>query len=255
MKQGFAMYWRAITQLLSNLTSAIWATGPAWVLLSVLTGVAAFLIIGDATGPDTSQKTGNALQLPAFFWTYFLISQSLSLLTLGYIGPKFHRAILPENTADTPLPYLSYVFALIKLGLVGIGLSFIASRFISAIAPTIPGPLGELTIPILFLILILYVLLRFSLILPSIAMSRPKDMQEAWRATLPFRYSSMTALILLMLTFGVLHYLPFFWKLDPWSTLIAGSISSWFALMVMLSYFNVTYRETRKIEHRMARER
>jgi hypothetical protein len=255
MKLGFAMYWRAVTQLLSNLLAVIWATGPAWVLLSIATGAAAFFIVGDATGPDTSQKSGNALKLPAFFWTYFLISQSLNLLTLGYIGPRFHRITLPENTADLPIPYLSYVFALIKLGLIAIGLAFLASRVISVIAPTIPGPLGEFTIPIMFLIIVLYVLLRFSLILPAIAMSRPKDMQEAWKATVPFRYSAISSLILLVLTFAALHSLPLVSNLDPWLKLFAGALTSWFALMVLLSYFNVIYREARKIEHRMARER
>lgn len=253
MKQGIEMFLRAITQLVSNLWAVIWATGPAWVILSVATSAAAFWIVGDPSGASTD--TPSPVALPPYFWTYFLISQVLNFLTLGYIGPKFHRAILPENTSDLPLPYLSYIFALMKLGLIGIGLAFLASRIISFIAPTVPGPLGELTLPILFMIAILYVMLRFALVLPAIAMSRPRDMNEAWRATRAFRYSGLLSLLLLIVTIAILHSLTLILKLDAWSSLIVSSIASWFALMILLSYLNVIYRDARKLENRMARQR
>lgn len=254
MKLGIEMFLRAITLLLSNLRSVIWATGPAWAFLCVITSASAFLIAGDPTGPDASQKTGNALELPAFFWTYFMIAQSLNFLTLGYIGPKFHRATLPRNTAASPLPYFGYIFALIKLGLIGLGLSFVASRLISFIAPTIPGPLGDLTLPILFLVAILYILLRLSLILPALSVNRPRGMREAWIVTKPFQLAGFVSLALLITIFAALHSLALLWT-DPWVKLVTSYIASWFALMILLSYLNVIYRDARRIENRMAKHR
>jgi hypothetical protein len=210
------------------------------------------LIVGDVADPKSGGATAEGFVLPPYFWTYFMVAQCLNFMTLGYIGPKFHRASLPENTADIPFPYSNYLFALLQMGLIGIGLAFVASRLVSVFSRTLPGPLSEITIPLIFLLAIFYVLLRFSLILPTISMGRQKSLHQAWVATHPHRYSFFASLVLLVLTIAGLHSLALFWTEKPWLSLVFGSASSWFALMVLLSYLNVIYRETRRTEFRMA---
>lgn len=254
MKQGLGLYASAVGQLFSNIWPALRATAPAWVALTIVTSLAAFLIVGEVATPENGGAVDQGFVLPPYFWTYFMVAQCLGFMTLGYIGPKFHRSLLPENTSDLPFPYSAYLFGMMQIGLIGIGLGFLASRLVSVISRTLPGPLGDLTVPLLFLLAILYVLLRFVVILPSIAMGRPKTLHQAWVMTQPFKYAFLTSLILLVLTIAGLHSLALFSSGEPWLSLVLGTIASWFALMVLLSYLNVIYRETRRNEVRMARK-
>jgi hypothetical protein len=254
MKQGFNLYVRAILHLFSNIRSAVWVTAPAWVALTIITTLAALYIVGEVTDTEVSANAGTGFVLPPNFWTYVMVSQLLSFLTLGYIGPRFHRAFLSGRSSDVPFPYTAYLFGLMQLGLIGIGLAFLASRVILFISKTLPGPLGYLTVPVLFFVGILYVLLRFSVMLPSIAMGRQKNLHEAWIQTRPLRYSLLASLILLVVTIAGLHSLALLVPENSWLvSLVIGTIASWFALMVLLSYLNVIYRVTRRPEARMAR--
>lgn len=254
MKQGFELYFRAITQLFFNLWAAIRATVPAWVALTIITSLAAYLIVGDSATPAEGGDAPNGFALPPYFWTYFMIAQCLTFMALGYIGPRLHRAILTDNTSDSELPYREYLFGLMQLGLIALGLGFIASRVISVISSTLPGPLTSLAIPVICLLSILYVILRISVILPAISLGRPSSLRKAWISTNPFRYSLALSLVLLVLTVAGLHSLALVLQSQPWLSLTVGTIASWFALMIMLSYLNVIYREARRQESRMARQ-
>ena len=252
MKHGINLYVRAASHLFSNIRAVLWATGPAWVLLTIVTSFAAYLIVGETDEILAGTDADAAFVLPPYFWTYFMVSQCLNFMTLGYIGPKFHRATLPDDSRALPFPYSDYLFGLMKVGLVGIGLGFVASRLVSVISNTLPGPLAELTFPVLFILGILYVMLRFSVFLPAISLCRSMSMHQAWAMTKPNRYALFASLVLLVLTIAGLHSLALIWKGVPWASLIFGTIASWFALMFLLSYLNIIYRETRRHQLRMA---
>lgn len=251
MKLGLNMYLRAIAQLFIRLWPAFMATAPAWVALTIVTGLAAYFIVGEAK-PARGNGSNDVFQLPPFFWTYFLLSQTLSFATMAYIGPKFHRAMLPKRNVDGPLPCSEYLMGLMKLAFIGFVIMFCFSRLISVIAPTIPGPLGNLTLPLICMYFTLYIVLRLSFVLPATALARPRDMFSAWRATRPFALSAFVSLALLGITVLGLHSLALLWEGPDWGALVLGAIASWFALMIVLSYLSVLYRDARRIEHGMA---
>lgn len=253
MRQGFELYFRAIAQLFSNLRAVLWATGPAWLMLTILTSLAAFMIVGETASAADGGDVSPGFSLPPYFWTYFMVAQCLSFMTVGYIGPKLHRTILPEDTSKIALPYSDYLFGLMQMGLIGVGLAFLASRLISLISATLPGPLGYLTLPVVCMLAILYVLLRVSVILPAIAVGRPRTMRQAWSSTAPFRYPLALSLVLLVVTIAGLHSLALLLASYPWLSLALGAVASWLALMILLSYLNVIYRTARWHEIRMTR--
>ncbi|MEP5762462.1 MAG: hypothetical protein ABJ327_24725 [Litoreibacter sp.] len=252
MKLGLNMYLRAIAQLFVHLWPALLATGPAWVASTVLTGVAANQFFGDLQ-PTQSATDGQAFSLPPLYWTYFLLTQALNFITFAYIGPKFHRAMLPNRHFKQSLPFADYLMALMKLAFIGFVLTFGFSRVIALVAPTVPGPLGHLTIPIVCLFITLYMVLRLSLVLPSIALSRPRDLISAWRLTRPFKFSGLVSLVLLTITVAGLHSFALLWSGAPWAGLALGAIASWFALVTVLSYLSILYRDARRIEHGMVK--
>ena len=179
----------------------------------------------------------------------FVVAATLIVLFgLSWIAVAWHRFVLLEEyprampaLRDRPVwPYLgrSIVLALL-LFLVMVPLLAIVG---GVLAPVIlsGGVLAQALLSLILGIVFSYLWLRWSLVLPAVAVGRPMGIGESWRATAPLSSTIVGVSALLALLNSVLGLLA-----APFGPGLAGQIvayaASWFTLMVGLSVLTTLY--------------
>jgi hypothetical protein len=236
VRHSFAMLYR-------NLGNALRiSVGPILIAL-----VAAFLILGVfGSGVDALTEDIEQDKLPPGLALAVLLNLFLFLFVSAWIAVAWHRFILLEDYPGLlpPLagrPVWSYLGKTFLLGLV-VALMTIPAGFVLGLIMAILQEAGTGLLSTLILGLALYVSymwLRFGIVLPATAVSRPMGITEAWRATAPYATPILgSSVILILINTGISlvgAILP-----APLAGLLSLA-TSWITLMLGISILTTLY--------------
>jgi len=236
VRHSFAMLFR-------NLGNALRiSVGP--ILIALVVG---FLILGvfgsnlDALPQDIEQG-----QLPPEIAFAVLLILLLFIFVSAWIAVAWHRFILLEDYPGLlpPLagrPVWSYIGKTILLSLV-LTLVMLPAGFVMGLIMAVLQDAGTGLLPTFILGLALYasyMWLRFGIVLPATAVSRPMGFGEAWRATAPYATAILgTCVILILINTGVSlvsAILP-----QPLAGLLSLA-TSWITIMLGISILTTLY--------------
>jgi hypothetical protein len=236
VRHSFAMLYR-------NLGNALRiSVGPILIAL-----VAAFLILGVfGSGVDTLTEDIEQDKLPPGLALAVLLNLFLFLFVSAWIAVAWHRFILLEDYPGLlpPLagrPVWRYAGKTILLALVMALVTFPAGFVIGVISGVLQDSGTGLfsTLALGLALYISYMSLRFGIVLPATAVSRPMGFGEAWRATAPYATAILgTCVILILINTGVSlvsAILP-----APLAGLL-GLATSWISIMLGISILTTLY--------------
>jgi hypothetical protein len=236
VRHSFAMLFR-------NLGNALRiSVGP--ILIALVVG---FLILGvfgsnlDALPQDIEQG-----QLPPEIAFAVLLILLLFIFVSAWIAVAWHRFILLEDYPGLlpPLagrPVWRYVGKTFLLGCVVFLVTIPALIVIGLISGVVMGGGGGLfsTLVLGLALFVSYMWLRFGIVLPATAVSRPMGFGEAWRATAPYATAILgTCVILILINTGVSlvsAILP-----QPLAGLLSLA-TSWITIMLGISILTTLY--------------
>ena len=236
--------WRILGQavrlVLRNLLMALRISVGPLVLLTIVT-----------------QGTGQLMSGGFFDGGTMLLLDILSALILSWVAVAWHRFILREEGQTNLLPPIAGPEIFQHLGwsvVLGLG-SMVLGWAVDPLLWTIFAPLGgwsaNLGPPLVLLLLLSYLGLRFGLVLPAAALGRPMTLPGSWEVTRPLAWPILgLALInvaalglggmvlpVLMgsLLMGDLALLLSYGGPMLWATLAAASALGWLSTMLSLS--------------------
>ena len=236
VRHSFAMLYR-------NLGNALRiSVGPLLIAL-----VAAFLILGVfGSGVDTLTEEIEPDKLPPGLALAALLIMLLFLFVSAWIAVAWHRFILLEDYPGLlpPLagrPVWRYLGKTILLGLV-LALVAFPAGFVMGVIMAILQNAGPDLFSIFSLGLALYVSymwLRFGIVLPATAVSRPMGITEAWRATAPYATAILgTCVIFVLINTGI----SLVGAILPVSLAVLLTVAAnWVMLMVGISILTTLY--------------
>jgi hypothetical protein len=236
VRHSFAMLYR-------NLGNALRiSVGPLLIAL-----VAAFLILGVfGSGVDTLTEEIEPDKLPPGLALAALLIMLLFVFVSAWIAVAWHRFILLEDYPGLlpPLagrPVWRYLGKTILLGLV-LALVAFPAGFVMGVIMAILQNAGPDLFSIFSLGLALYVSymwLRFGIVLPATAVSRPMGITEAWRATAPYATAILgTCVIFVLINTGI----SLVGAILPVSLAVLLTVAAnWVMLMVGISILTTLY--------------
>lgn len=243
----------AILMVLNNLANALKATvGPA-----VIAGIAVALLGGAlGVGPATIAQMGalGAEGVPAVpenagrLVLFVLIAGVILALAMSWAAVAWHRFILleeypgalPAFNESATLRYLgkSIVMSLL-LVLIMVPVVLLLGGLLAPLTQT-GGLLAGIVATVVLGIIPSYVWLRWALVLPAAAVTRPMGIRESWRATAPHSRTILGVAVLLMLLNLVLGLIAVPFGASIVAVILSYAVN-WFTLMVGLSVLTTLY--------------
>ncbi|SLN32663.1 hypothetical protein [Roseisalinus antarcticus] len=251
----------AILMVLNNLADALRASlGPIMIGVVAVVAIAAVLNVNPMllfAPPDFGMMDPGAMdpsgmgQMPQGYPQFALlalISAVWSLVIFSWVSVTWHRFILLEEypgslPAIADRPIWAYIRKSLWLAILII-LVFIPIILLLSLALgpmlAILGQFGALAFSLVLGLIFGYVWLRWSLILPAVAVGRQMTVSESWQATKPMSGTIWgVAFLLILLNFVLgLITLPFGASLVA---LLLAQIVNWFTLMVGMSVLTTLY--------------
>lgn len=240
---GMDIIRHGIDMLLRNLSQALRISAGPFVLLFLATLVLAAIGLGAAdVNPETGEITGSigggALG--------GLIGLLLGLLVFSWVAVAWHRyvlleerpaGLLPAFRSELVWPYLGrsvliaviLIVAAIPLGLL-LGLVFAAGQSVAA----------TVIVGLVMWIVLGWLGMRLSLVLPARAVDKPITFGESWAATAP----ASGAIALVVVVLGVLNVLLSLLFAQVGANVVGtllGLILQWFTTMIGLSVLTTLY--------------
>ena len=187
---------KAVLLVWTNLGAAVRATALPFALIAALPFL---LLTGSGDGVGRSFASMGMILV-------------LSAILFAWAATSWHRyVLLHEEPSIVPMPgapaIIGYLWAGIRVGMVAVVLMLVVALVFSIIGSTLVAVFGE-GLWLLALagfgisVLVSYVLLRLSLILPAAALGRAMSLGESWSATSRARDAVLvTALLVSLLQF------------------------------------------------------
>ncbi|WP_375229420.1 hypothetical protein [Roseobacter sp. S98] len=241
---GWKIFAHSVRMVLGNFRQVLHITvGPA--LIAVAAIVALFFVAG-VPREVFDENAGTIAHEPSagfLFLAAFVVVPIFFLIVL-WIAVAWHRFILLEEYPDQLLPpfrfdrILAYLGRSFLLGL--IGAAFMLPVMFVGVAFAQSAPLLGVPVLIVFILVIVLVFYRLSIILPAAAVGKPLPIGEAWAATRG-ETGTFIALLVVSLLFQLVVQIAF--------TLLAfvpvlGALLVVFASLLVLPMINVSILTT-----------
>lgn len=184
------------------------------------------------------------------FWTYFLVAMIFNLVIGAWLAVGWHRFVLLEEYPNGWLPawhgsnIIGCVFRVILLGLIYIGLAIslgLVAGMLGVALANILGVIGVFIPMVSVIVVILWVLMRLSLVLPAIAIGEAMRFGEAWEKTKPVQLHILGSMLIIALIYYVPSLIMSVLSLNLGLELLIQMIIGFFATLISVSYFTTLY--------------
>ena len=223
---------KAVTLVWVNLGAAIRATA---VPFGLMAAVPVLFLQGPVSGEATLQPE-------------HVLVAILSFLLFAWGSSAWHRYVLLEEL-PAPLPrpggaaFVEYLWASIRTGAFTLAVIVVAILVISLLAGAFGPLLGAGVYPLTFggVVLIAYVGLRVSLVLPAAALGRRMPLRQSWQATRPAWNAVLVAGLLVAGLQAVLAFIAEALAGVPLLGLVVVVVLNWVSVMIGLSILTALY--------------
>ena len=246
--KSLALIWR-------NLGSALRATAVPLVLCLFAAGFLAYVVAGDAViegarlAPEERVEAGLGDQGPGRELVAVALGAILVAFGFLWAAVAWHRFVLLEEVPGI-LPALrgdrigAYLWAWARLTgplILVVLCAVVAVAAIGALAAAIGVPALAALLFFGLQVLLAYVMMRFSLVLPAAAVGRSMGVFESWARTKEARDAILIAAALLAVLNGVIGLAGGALGLAGWPGTVLSLAVSWFGFVLGLSILTAIY--------------
>lgn len=246
---GMDVVRHGIDMLLRNLGPALRVSAGPVLIAFLVTAVLGALGLGAALGPgaDFSQPAGIGAGWGFTLFVGTLLAMLLWLFVLSWVAVAWHRYILleeqpgllPPLRSDLVWPYLGRTVLLaLLLILLAIPVSIVAGFLLYGAGPE--NLVAVFVVQTVLSLLLGWVAMRLSLVLPARALDRPLRFGESWAATAPVSGAIFVVVLVLAVINAVLALL-FGAMGDNLVTVLLSLAVQWFTAMLGLSVLTTLY--------------
>jgi len=236
---GFKIVRHSLAMVFGNFTEALRIGAVPIIGLSAFSFITGFVVA----------KNADRGHLVAWILPVMIMAVVLAVIIFPWVAVAWHRFILRGERPTGFLPswsrghtwgYIKKSLLLAAVALALIALAILAASLVFRGGPQAPGaPVGRALVAVVGL-LVYYLFLRFSLVLPAIALGEPAYFSQSWEETGQIKGAIIVAAITLGVANGLegiaVRYIP----LIPLAQVI-DTIWGWAFTMVGISTLTTVY--------------
>lgn len=188
MQHAIQIFGSALTQVFTNLGTALRLTGLVWVGASVLIYTLGYVMVGQPISPMFLRPDAEG-QMPALLASFAMVGLVINVLATAYVMMVWSRYCLGADTPSGPMPSVKgqpYGGVLITLILVvaGVGaVAFVLSLLGSLAQPSMPLIIALMVFPLLLVLVLIWLFLRVGAAIPASAQGEILSLTQAWNGS------------------------------------------------------------------------